>query len=333
MFDEQRPDIAVIIAAWNAQDTLGRAVESVLAQSGVSFEIIVVDDASTDETLACGQAYADFDRRVTIMSQPCNEGPAAARNRALDSVTARYVTPLDSDDFMDAGRLERLLIIATEGGWDFVCDDLFKVEETSIDGPRKRLWSQTNIGIVPIEFADFLRGNLSALHGGRSELGFVKPLIKKEFIDEYALRYREDMRLGEDYAFYATALAKGARFCLTDPAGYVAVIRPTSLSGSHSARDLGALVQADRMLMKQAQLCSIDRKALDAHYIETMKKWHWMRLIDAVKERDVLSALRCFVAPPAVVLSLVLNLGEQAFLRSGAWLSLKNSNTSKRGRS
>jgi hypothetical protein len=58
-----------------------------------------------------------------------------------------------------------------------------------------------------------------------------------------------------------------------------------------------------------------------------------MRLIDAVKEREVLSALRCFVAPPAVVLSLVLNLGEQAFLRSGAWLSLKNSNTSKRGRS
>ncbi len=310
------PDIAIIIAAWNAQDTLGRAINSVLAQTGVSIEIIVVDDASTDDTLACAQRFAAQDPRIRVMAQTRNAGPAAARNLALDVVTARYFTPLDSDDFMEADRLAQLLAIATDCGWDLVGDDLLKVDETCVDGPRVRLWSPTDFGTMPIGFAEFIRGNLSSQHGGRGELGFLKPLISMIFMERQGLRYRDNMRLGEDYVLYATALSQGARFCLTDPKGYVAVTRPTSLSGRHSTRDLGALVDADRMLMGLADLHKDAQTALRAHYIETLKKWHWMRLIDAVKARDLWAAAGCFAAPPAVVASLFGNLGTQIVLRS-----------------
>ena len=314
------PDIAIIIAAWNSQDTLGRALDSLLSQEGISMEVFVVDDASTDGTLACAQSFAARDPRVTVLAQAKNAGPATARNRALDAVTARYATPLDSDDFMDPGRLARLLEIATQDNWDFVGDDLFKVDEACTDGLRKRLWSQTNIGTIPITFADFIRGNLSSRHGGRGELGFLKPLISMQFLNDHGLRYQNNMRLGEDYVLYATALLKGAHFCVTDPVGYVAVTRSTSLSGHHSARDIGALVQADRLLMCLPDMNADEQAALRAHYIETLKKWHWMRLIDAVKARKLITALQCFAAPPVIIVSLLRHLGRQIVLRSIGWL-------------
>jgi succinoglycan biosynthesis protein ExoU len=312
-----RTDVAIIIAAWNAEATLGRAIESALSQENVSIEIVVVDDASTDQTLSCARSFAQADPRITVLRQSKNAGPAAARNLALEVVRARYVTPLDSDDFMDKGRLAHLLEIASEDDWDFVGDDLFQVDEAWVDGPRRRLWSQTNIGTVPITFAEFIRGNLSSVHGGRGELGFLKPLISVDFLKNAELKYQGNMRLGEDYALYATALLKDARFCLTDPAGYIAVTRAKSLSGYHGARELGALVQADLMLMDAADLSGEEAGALRLHYIETLKKWHWTRLIDAVKARRVLGALGCFVAPPAVVLFLLGCLREQLVLRSG----------------
>lgn len=327
--NQSRPDVAIIIAAWNAEDTLGRAIDSLLLQEGVSLEIIVVDDASTDGTLVCAQSFAARDPRITVLTQDENAGPAAARNRALEMVTARYVTPLDSDDFMEQGRLVKLTEIAMQGGWDLVGDDLFKVDETSVNGPRRRLWSQTDIGTVPITFSEFIRGNLSSAHGGRCELGFLKPLISVGFLNLNILRYDENMRLGEDYVFYATALLQGARFCLTDPTGYIAVTRANSLSGDHGAHELGALVRADCMLLNLPSLGNDERDALQAHYIETLKKWHWMRLIDAVKARQLLPALQCFVAPPAVVLSLLGLLGKQVVLRSARAMAWRRQTDSK----
>ncbi|MBM7069108.1 glycosyltransferase family 2 protein [Actibacterium sp. 188UL27-1] len=310
------PDIAVIVPAWNAEATLERAVSSALAQHDVSVQVIVVDDASTDGTLDVARRLAEQDNRITALDQPLNRGPAAARNRGLAATQARFVTPLDSDDFMEPDRLSKLVMIAESGAWDFVADDLYKVAEDVPDGPRHRLWSQDVIGIQELTFQLFVRGNLSRLHGGRGELGFIKPLVSNRFLQEHALRYDENMRLGEDYAFYATALLKGARFCLTDPAGYVAVTRATSLSGQHSAKDLGALVSADDKLAQLPNLTAADLGALQEHKIETRKRWHWMRLIDAVKQRDISRAIGCFAGPPAVGLSLVGKLIEQLYLRS-----------------
>ncbi|MBO9403188.1 glycosyltransferase family 2 protein [Shimia sp. R9_3] len=312
------PSVSVIIPAWNAAETLSRAVTSALNQEGVSVEVIVVDDASTDETLVCAERLAAADNRVRVLRQKNNQGPAAARNLALDEARAPYVTPLDSDDFMEKGRLRALLAIAQETHWDFVADDLFKVPESDIDGPRQRLISDEPINELSIDFAGFVQGNLSSERGGRRELGFIKPLISKTFLEQANLRYDESLRLGEDYILYASALLSGARFCLTDPCGYVAVMRPTSLSGQHSTRDLGALVQGDLLLMANPALKPKDRTALKAHYIEALKKWHWLRLIDAVKSRSPIEAMRCFYAPFPVIEELLRNLREQFIIRCSA---------------
>ncbi|MEL6678698.1 MAG: hypothetical protein AAFQ51_08330, partial [Pseudomonadota bacterium] len=168
-----------------------------------------------------------------------------------------------------------------------------------------------------IDLPAFITGNLVAHHGGRGEMGYVKPLIRNAFLDEHGIRYDEDMRLGEDFALYCEILAKGAAFVLTDPAGYIAVRRTGSLSDAHGAREIGALVQADRRLLADRSIGAEAREALQRHYIETLKNWHWLRMIDAVKARSPGAFLACFAAPPSVALSLLGNLWEQMVVRTG----------------
>ncbi len=89
------PQIAVIIAAYNAAATLERAVRSALAQPETA-EVCVVDDASTDEMPAIAQRLASMDARVHVLRQPRNAGPAAARNAALAATDAPWIAILDS---------------------------------------------------------------------------------------------------------------------------------------------------------------------------------------------------------------------------------------------
>jgi glycosyltransferase involved in cell wall biosynthesis len=90
------PDISVVIATYNRVSLLPRAVESVLAQHDADFELIVVDDASTDGT----RAYLDSlgDPRIRVLHCETNLGPSGARNRGLEAAGARVVAFLDSDD-------------------------------------------------------------------------------------------------------------------------------------------------------------------------------------------------------------------------------------------
>jgi succinoglycan biosynthesis protein ExoU len=97
-----------------------------------------------------------------------------------------------------------------------------------------------------LDLATFVDGNISKRGVRRGEIGFLKPVMRRGFLDKHALRYREDMRLGEDYDLYIRALANGARYKVIHSCGYGAVVRGDSLSGSHRTEDLRRLYEADR---------------------------------------------------------------------------------------
>jgi len=86
---------SVVIPAYNAAETLAEAIESVLAQTCQDFEIVVVDDGSSDDTAAVAASFTD--PRVRVYSQP-NAGPSAARNLGIAHAAGEYVSSLDSDD-------------------------------------------------------------------------------------------------------------------------------------------------------------------------------------------------------------------------------------------
>jgi succinoglycan biosynthesis protein ExoU len=100
--------IAVIIAAYNAERTITRAVESVVNDKFVN-QVIVVDDCSTDNTMQVLTCLNAKFSKVSIFSTEVNSGPGKARNIALSRAISKWVTVLDSDDYIETGRYEKLL--------------------------------------------------------------------------------------------------------------------------------------------------------------------------------------------------------------------------------
>ena len=89
--------VSVVIPCFNHGRTLERAVVSALRQDDVH-EIILIDDASTDDSLEVGRALAARDSRLQVYSQPVNSGPGAARNRGVSLATSPFICFLDADD-------------------------------------------------------------------------------------------------------------------------------------------------------------------------------------------------------------------------------------------
>lgn len=103
------PEISVVIATYNRAGTLPRAVESVLAQQGANFELIVIDDASTDRTTAYLNSLND--PRIVARRAQSNLGPGGARNFGLELARAPVVAFLDSDDAFLPNRLSKPLAV------------------------------------------------------------------------------------------------------------------------------------------------------------------------------------------------------------------------------
>jgi len=99
------PLVAVVVPAHNASRYLAETLRSVQLQTMRDFELLVVDDGSTDETRAIAEQFASVDPRISVVTQE-NSGVAAARNRGWRSTTAPFVAPLDSDDLWHPRKLE-----------------------------------------------------------------------------------------------------------------------------------------------------------------------------------------------------------------------------------
>ncbi len=101
------PQVTVIMPAYQAAATLGRAIASVRAQTFSDWELIVVDDASTDETGNVAREHAANDERVRVLANSRNEGAAASMNRGWRESRSELVAILDADDLALPTRLEK----------------------------------------------------------------------------------------------------------------------------------------------------------------------------------------------------------------------------------
>jgi glycosyltransferase involved in cell wall biosynthesis/peptidoglycan/xylan/chitin deacetylase (PgdA/CDA1 family) len=103
-----KPRLTVAIPAFNAVRTISRTIRSILAQTLQEIEVIVVDDASTDETAAVAREFA-FDGRVRVISLLENGGAAVALNRALDAAEAPFLMHVDADDWLERTAVEEIV--------------------------------------------------------------------------------------------------------------------------------------------------------------------------------------------------------------------------------
>lgn len=302
--------VAVIIAAWRAADTIGRAVSSALAQPEAA-EVIVVDDASGDNgaTLDAAKAADDGSGRLILVALKVNGGPAQARNAAINSSKSPWICILNSDDYMEPGRLGSLLAAAGDGH-DFVADDMIQVWASSPRSAGRPLWFKTGEPrVMDISFAYFINGNRPVPSRSRGELGFLKPMMSRAFLDRQGLRYDEGMRLGEDYDLYARALARGARFRLIPASGYVSFILPNGLSSNHSRKDLVALYEADDRLLATPGLTPAEKTLLRRHRFTTKERIAWIDFMDRLKSKRLAAAATLVLGDPRLTPAILEGLG------------------------
>ncbi|MGI6852232.1 glycosyltransferase family 2 protein [Mesorhizobium sp. 1B3] len=280
----ERP-VCVIIAVRNGANTIGTAISSALREPEVG-EVIVVDDASTDGTQRSAMSADDGSGRLRLIRFDENRGPAQARNVAIESSPLPFVSILDADDVFVRGRFTSLL---GKHDWDLIADNIVFVSDDNRDlidlqvppfRPNPRFLGLT----------EFVAGNISRPGLQRGELGFLKPVMRRAFLERFGLRYDPLLRLGEDYDLYTRALAAGARFKLVDTCGYGALVRPDSLSGRHHTDDLKRLAEADRSILALPDLPASARTELRRHQRHVRDKYRLRNFLDIKARGGMLDA-------------------------------------------
>ncbi|WP_310541742.1 glycosyltransferase family 2 protein [Phenylobacterium sp.] len=237
---DERPLVSIITANHNGAEFLAAAARSVLSQSLTAFEWIIADDASTDDSLAVIAAACAGDPRVRVMPATVNGGPAVARNRALAAARGAWLAVFDSDDLMEPDRLERLLAEARSSGADIVVDNVRVFSATDPTG-QPLLTGQAYASPRWVSLADYIAS--SRMYAPRPGLGYLKPMFNSEKLGP--LRYRENLKIGEDYDLVLNLMARGARLRLTPPALYGYRKHGASISAVMRADHLVQMMAAD----------------------------------------------------------------------------------------
>lgn len=224
--------VSVIIPAFNVAGCLDRAMDSLLAQTMADFEIIVVDDASSDTTADLVRRRAAEDSRIRLLRNPTNSGPSVARNRGIAAARAEWIAILDADDAYEPDRLAALCAIGKATQAALVADNLVLYDAVAGVRTGVGLENRGEDAVETVSVEDFLRNCIT----GRSpfDLGQLKGLMRRDFLLEHALRYADDLRHGEDFDLYARLLLAGGRFVLVGKPYYLFTQRVGTVSAKPS---------------------------------------------------------------------------------------------------
>lgn len=293
------PSVSVVITAYNAATTIADAVRTALAEPETA-EVIVVDDASGDETVAKAEAAGLGDDRLVILRQTVNGGPSKARNRAFEAAQGEFVALLDADDFFFPGRFRRLLAVPD---WDMVADNILFVAESASPSDLPPV-PHVSPAMIDITLVDFVRANHSVKGKARQEWGFLKPVMRRSFLQAHGLAYDDAMRLGEDYDLYVRMLQRGARFRVSTEVGYVARWRMNSLSSRHGTADLKALYKAAQFHVNGPVTDPAAKAALMTHARELRRRFLLRDFLDLKDKRGRAGAVLSALSRPTTLLPI-----------------------------
>lgn len=185
--------VSIIVPVYNAQDYLSRCLDSIIAQEYTDFELIIVDDGSTDGSGSICDDYARRDPRVAVIHKE-NSGVSDSRNTALQRARGTYIQFLDSDDWMTPDATKLLVRSARHSGSDLVIADFYRVVGDSLshkgDIEREGLLTRE-------EFANEMMENPADFYYGV----LWNKLYKNEIIKEHQLRMDPDISWCEDFLF------------------------------------------------------------------------------------------------------------------------------------
>lgn len=307
--DGPDPTVSVLVPAYQAERTLEMAVRSALQQTFDDLEVLVLDDASMDGTLAVAHALAEQDRRVRVLPSSRNLGVAATRNRGLDIARGTWVALLDADDAWLPSRLESLLAVSSDV--HVVCDDVLILDvgalaRGEVSGVRVLPWLGVHLnGPRLLGLEEFVA----------HDLGYLKPVLRRRALDERGLRYWPEVRVAEDFAFAVLALASGLTWRQV-PEAYYCYRRgePSLSSGPRSVAEQHRAMLPALLAVPEIAASPSAVRALRRHGERARATLAYRDLVQGLTRERAAGRLVTLLRQPGTVLLMIAKMVRRGWL-------------------
>ena len=211
------PSISIIIPIYKVEKYLKRCVDSVLAQTFTDLEIILVDDGSPDNCPQMCDMFAEKDSRIKVIHKE-NGGLASARNAGMRIATGKYISFVDSDDWLKLNMIENVVAIAESDDYDFVRFRAFYADWPGItNGTICNFGTEDMLRNGAYTKEDIIKEIYPYLFGtARITLGPVvsawRSIYKREFLEANRLFFDEEIKYSEDTIFSARVIRAAKKF-------------------------------------------------------------------------------------------------------------------------
>ena len=254
------PKVSILIAVYNAETTLRRALDSLLQQTMEEWQAICVDDCSTDSSLAILREYEERDKRFHVVHLDENRGQAHARNQGLSFAKGEYICFLDADDWFSDDALEKAVTVFKQ----YPETDCVLFDCIYVDKKKGLFWHHEMKPFDRKTGKEAFRDSLTwAVHGvyiTRREIQLRYPY------DESCRNYSDDNTTRLHYY-----VSREVRCC---EGRYFYLQHPESVTHKVDDWHINFLLSTDSMKQSLLEL-GVDEEILNIHETQT-----WLRLID-----------------------------------------------------
>lgn len=194
--------VSIITPAYNCEKYIKECIDSVINQTYQNWEMIIVDDKSTDSTRIILEEYTKKDKRIKVYYQENNSGAAAARNKAINMSNGRFIAFLDSDDAWKSNKLSSQIAFMLENNYGFTFTTYEIMNKTNtekikiIRAPKQISYNQylknTIIGCLTVVMDKEILGNIEV------EYGFLEDVLTwMKYLKNGHIAYGLDMNLAD----------------------------------------------------------------------------------------------------------------------------------------
>jgi Glycosyltransferases involved in cell wall biogenesis len=241
-----RPKVSVLIPVYNTEKYLARCIESVLCQTLEDFEVIIVNDGSTDSSINILNEYASKDNRIIIVNKE-NGGAPSARNIAIPMAKGEYISFVDSDDWIAPNMLSESYKKAKETHADIIVFNFnraYHLERVIQNDPileQDIIVSKDILGEFSYKYLFEMKGS-----------SVWNKLYRSEFLHKYNL-YMGNVRIGEDLFFNLHALIHLPKISMINRNLYYYFVNEKSITRSYAKKQIDDYATCLKEISLQAQ--------------------------------------------------------------------------------
>lgn len=256
-------DVSVIIPVYNTEKYLEKCVDSILQQTEVSLEIILVDDGSTDTSAMICDAYAQKHQNIKVIHIK-NSGPATAKNEGLKLARGNYIALTDSDDKMEPLMLHKMVSAGYKYGADIICCNYKQIDELGNVSHMKC----TNMKYI----LNHEEGLIHFFSKNKIYSQCWTKLYKRQMLVDHHIENDPGLRTDEDFIFNIRAFINANVTIIVDEPLYEYTYRENSLAHAYFKRNINQYID-NRIQRVHVTLDAVNNES------EIVKQWSIVHII------------------------------------------------------